>query len=597
MTRAWLLPVLLLGMGRAAMAETIPPRELERPPMAARVTALQAEAARTDWGPAARELRATAVGLYQRQAAEAQAWYYLYRWADLFAQSQRQAVVEWIQANRRSGPPNPNLHRRIEVSDRPMAGLWPAGLQLYALTSEDFSSQFFTLRSSLDQPVKVLQILATLWNRDPATFKEYANLALAIAVVYDVPPPPGWPHGQVSPRVLPRRLPPPAEAFAFFVRADRNGSTLESLRQLPAVDLKFVVDTSASFPDMVWAQQHLHTPLDDLARLYGLIRYRRDRVQANVLMWPGPAYGLPDILRAGGICVDQAYFAAMAGKALGVPTLLFRGAGLDGRHAWFGYLDGRGQWHLDCGRYANQGLVSGVAYDPQTWTNISDHELKFLSEGFRLLPRYRQSKMHRQFAALFFDSGDYEAAARAARSAVNIEPRNLQAWFLLIGALQHLKARPQRIEGVMAEAARAFQAYPDLAAGFRTLWSRSERARGNVSLANEMERTTAREYQGTREDLSVQQARDILQRSLDAGDVNASIRTYYGVLQSYGPGGGMDFFDQIVHPFVEYLLQHDRAAEARQAVGQARQTLHVEPDSQLDGELKQLAGQVRQALH
>ena len=45
---------------------------------------------------------------------------------------------------------------------------------------------------------------------------------------------------------------------------------------------------------------------------------------------------LPLILQEGGLCVDQAYFAAMVGKAKGVPTLLFRGAGLDGR----GLLDG-----------------------------------------------------------------------------------------------------------------------------------------------------------------------------------------------------------------------------------------------------------------
>ena len=45
----------------------------------------------------------------------------------------------------------------------------------------------------------VFQILNDLHRRDPAKFKTYAHLALAIAVVYDLPPPPYWPHGQVPP--------------------------------------------------------------------------------------------------------------------------------------------------------------------------------------------------------------------------------------------------------------------------------------------------------------------------------------------------------------------------------------------------------------
>ncbi len=579
----------VVGQAPAAPLESLPPAE--------RVAALQAEAKQLGWGPVSLQLRTIALARYGRQASDAQDWYYLFRWANLLAESENEAVNRWAQAERQVVPAGATLPPTLAPGPESLGDLMPADLQAYVMGSHDFSNQFFTLLSPLDQSAMVVRILAALWQHNPDDFRQYANLALAIAVVYDVPPPSDWPHGQVSPQVLPRRLAPPVEIFDFFVRSDRTGPTLESLQHLPAADLKFVVDTCAPLSDLVWAQQHVNTALADLPRLYDAVRYRRERLQANVLMWPGPSYRLADILRDGGICVDQAYFASTVGKAKGVPTLLFRGAGLDGRHAWFGYLGANGHWHLDCGRYADQRFVSGLAFDPQTWTNISDHELKFLSEGFRRLPLYQSSQVQQQFAGLYFSGGDYASAARAARSAVNVEPRNLDAWYLLIASLQALRAEPTQVEGVLQQAAQVFQNYPDLWAGFETMLSRSLRARGDASLADQIERNIASRYQGSRVDISVQQAQDILQRSLAQGDLNNGIRTYYSVLASYGRGGGIDFFDRIVRPFVERLLQQDRANEALQAVAQARQTLHVEPNSQLDGELNQLTARVQSSIH
>ena len=581
----------------AAVAADIPAGELGRAPSAERVAALQAEAAQVGWGTVAGELRDAAVGLYGQKGAQAQAWYYLYRWAELFSLPENQAVAGWANNVRQAQAAHSNLTLNVSAGSQPLGSLWPAGLQTYALGSPEFSDQLFTLISPLDQPSMVLSILAGLWLRNPSDFKDYANLAIAVAVVYDVPPPPGWPHRQVSPQALPRQLLPPVEAFAFFIRADQSGATLQHLRQLPASELKFVVDTGATFEEMVWAQKTIRMPLAQLAKLYDLVRYRRDRFTGGAMMWPQPTYRLPDILAAGGICVDQAYFAAMVGKAKGVPTLLFRGEGLDGRHAWFGFLDGSGHWRLDCGRYAEQKLVSGLAFDPQTWSNISDHELAFLSEGFRRLPLYQTSRIHAQFAEVYFRAGDFAGAARAARNAVNVEPRNLDAWQLLLAAQQRLRVAAPQLESVLQEAARAFQRYPDVEAEFRTLYIASLRARGETSLADQVERSTARKYEANRSDLSIQQAQDIMRRSMAGDDLNTRIRTFYSVLNSFGRGAGIDFYDQIVFPFVDHLLRNDRATDALAVVAQARRTLRVEPNSQLEAELTALTARAQKAMH
>ena len=103
----------------------------------------------------------------------------------------------------------------------------------------------------------------------------------------------------------------------------------------------------------------------------------------------------------------------------------------------------------------------------------------------------------------------------------------------------------------------------------------------------------ARKYEASREDLSVQQAHDILGRSMEKDDVNGSIRTYYTVLNSLGHGAGIGFFDQVVRPFIEHLLKNGKPGEALQAVKQARQTLRVEPNAQLDRELSALTDRVQ----
>lgn len=590
-----LLPLLAAPTWVRAMEE-ITEAERARPPTASRAEALVQEAGRQGWGAVARQLQGVALELYEKNGPAALAWCYACRWAGLFSLTERQVVPAWIYAMNRAKAGHPNLNFKPPSGDRPLGEYLPADLQAYALGSVDFSEQFFDLVSPLDYLPNVFLILDELWRSDAKRFKDYAGLALAIAVVHDVPPPPTWPHSQVAPAALSRKLLPPAEAMDFFVKSDRSGATLHRVRRLPAAEIKFIVDVSAPPAEMDWAQKEVNIPLSSFAKAYDLVRYRSERVDAGQFIWPLPEYKLPLILEQGGICVDQAYFASTVGKARGVPTLLFRGAGFDGRHAWFGYLDGNGRWQLDAGRYAEQKLVAGTAYDPQKWTGINDHELKFLSEGFRRLPAYKTSWLHQCFAEEYARIGNLSAAARAARAAVNAESRNYSAWNLLIALRQRQGDEPGELEGLYQEAARAFARYPDVETGFKQLLIQSLRGRGQTSLADALERGAVRKYnQAERLDIGAQQADEILQRSLAQGDLAAGIRAYNDVLDSFGRGAGMEFFDRIVRPFADYLLAHGRPEEALQAATRARQTLRVEAGSQLDSEFGLLIEKIRKA--
>lgn len=578
------------GVELAAQPALIPEAETFSAPTSARLATLQVAARRDGWGPQIPALQAAAFHAYAaNKLSAAEAWFHVYRWSALFAEKSVSGFApRWVRAVNEAKVGHSGLPRTVAGPDQPLGVLLAPELQAWLIANASFSDEFFSLLSPVDYLPGVFEILNELYRRDPAKFKTYASLALALAVVYDVAPPPYWPHGQVQEAALPRRFPEAVEAFAWWIKQEQAGRTYQRLARLGADELKFVVDAAAPFAELEWAQQAVNQPLNQLDAAYAMIRYRNDRAAAGVAIWPGQTYRLADILKAGGICADQAYFATQVGKARGVPTLLFYGAGNDGRHAWFGYLDGEQKWRLDAGRYAEQRFVTGFARDPQTWAEFSDHELKFLTERFRSLPSYRQSCVHAAFAAEYLAIGEAATAAASARKAVNYERRNRTGWEILIAAAQKQGRDAKTVEAVMREAALAFQRYPDLEAFYVTRVSESLRARGQTSAAEAELRGIARKNEGERVDLSVQQARTLLLRSMATQTLPEQVRSYNSILSTFGTGAGIGFFDQIVTVFVEHLVQLQQPAEATRALERARQTLKVEPGSQLEAEFKGL---------
>ncbi len=565
-------------------------------PTPARLAAVHAAAQRDGWASQAAMLRSAALRAYEREKfPAAEAWLNVYRWAALFGQNETEFVPRWAEAVQAARVGHPNMAPRYDLRARPLSASLTPELQSWLVGNAAFSAEFFGLLSPVDFVPRVFEILKVLHFRDPARFKTYANLALAIAVVYDVPPPPIWPHGQVSPTALPRKFPEPLDAFAWWIKQDQQGRTYHKLARLGADELKFVVDSVTPFAELEWAQTISDYPLSHLARAYTMVRYRNDRVANNSPVWIGNTYKLPDILAQGGICSDQAYFATQVGKARGVPTLLIYGAGNDGRHAWFGFLDSNQKWQLDAGRYAEQRFVTGFARDPQTWREFSDHELQFLTERFRELPSFRQSKVHELFAAEYLALGNAPAAAAAARKAVNFERRNQAGWETLLAAARKENRDAKTIENLLREAAMAFQRYPDLEAFYVNRVAESLRARGETSAADAEVRRIANQNKSGRGDLSVQQARDIVQRSIATQPLAGQIRDYNSVVDNYGRGAGIGFFDQVVAGFAEHLVQVNQKAEALKAIERARRTLKIEPNSQLASEIEGLTRAVKEA--
>jgi hypothetical protein len=216
-----------------------------------------------------------------------------------------------------------------------------------------------------------------------------------------------------------------------------------------------------------------------------------------------------------------------------------------------------------------------------------------LSEGFRLRPSWRQACVNADFAAIYLAAGDFAAAARAARAAVNYEPRHLAAWQTLLEAQKGLKASPTDIEATFREFALAFKDYPDIEAPLVHAIAESMRARGETSAADAEENQFARKVAPERSDVNVDHAASLISQSLASDNLQRQIRTYYSVLKTYGNGAGMDFFSRIVQPFAQHLKDIGQPREALSTVLAAQQVLKIDPNSQLEGQMNELLASLR----
>ncbi|NBT49539.1 MAG: hypothetical protein EBT07_17325, partial [Actinobacteria bacterium] len=193
-----------------------------------------------------------------------------------------------------------------------------------------------------DNATAAVQILQQIQMAHPECIKELPCLAVAIALVFDQPFPSNWPHHQVSHKLVPLEKVDPVRRMHQMTELQMVRRYLTDLRDFTVSEMKFIVDHPLIDSEMEWARKNVTASRSGYSKVFSSIRYDIPRYESNQLTWPYSQYLFSEIRTRGGICVDQAYFAAMTGKAKGLPTLYFSGQGDDGGHAWFGYMDSPG---------------------------------------------------------------------------------------------------------------------------------------------------------------------------------------------------------------------------------------------------------------
>ena len=456
------------------------------------------------------------------------------------------------------------------------------------LRDEKFLRIFFTTLSPRDYAPLVLAHLQSINDSSPSKWKSYSNLAIALAVVNDTKKPSYWPHPQVKQALVPREEIPVAKQFEQWVAANENHGTLADLRTLSPSQLKFVVDAPVAPSELEWARKNIRLPRVNFSRAFFVVKYRHDRLKSQQYTWSEAPYLLQNIQKLGGICVDQAYFAMLAGKACGLPTLFFTGQGTGGGHAWFGFLKADERWELDCGRYATQNYATGEALDPQTWTPISDHELQMLTAKFREQPAFLASTADLTLGALLEHSGDQARATKAFESAVRTCPAHNEAWEAQSAFLARSGAPAPARKAFHEAALLQFANNRDIKAAHLQALADISRETGDTTTANKLEHQILAENRTQRSDLSVGIASRQMDTLLEAGKFDEATKEFKKQLVSLGQTGGGTFFYDVVSPYVRAMIKANKKPEAIQAIRSARTKLAPDENSPLESGLKAL---------
>jgi hypothetical protein len=353
---------------------------------------------------------------------------------------------------------------------------------LSAFGKDDANKEFLawlmvrpTVLSAFNDTVKpqdkigdALQQWRVIWNDDPDNREKLANLAIACALVFDEPvrinPAIYGPVDQSESGSATSTAAGPTEASAltryrFYRDAERKGSLKAPIDQLMPWELVWVVDAPVPDSELVWAQKYVNYARRDWGRAYGHIRYRMDRATQGVN--PYKAYTLSEIEKEGGICGDQAYFAAISAKANGIPAMVIGGTGDRGAHAWFGYSTARNQWNLDTGRYADN-FAAGTTQHPQTGETIKEHELRQFTDPARRTADYQRSERLVQLAGILSDANQRDLSTLSYELALRAAPKNMAAWTAKLDALAAAKVPAEEWLRESARMRATFREFADL---------------------------------------------------------------------------------------------------------------------------------------
>jgi tetratricopeptide (TPR) repeat protein len=415
---------------------------------------------------------------------------------------------------------------------------------------------FLETMSPLDNWPAALTIVQNLYEHDPEERDEFFGLILALAVVWDQKRPP--PHPQMGEGQLPFSADAPAR-YDDFRQLFTSRQAEIPYRKLSVTALTYVVDLPMPLSEVAWIRENVSAR--NWKRKFFEIDYDEGRLERAVYQWPHGPYTMAAIEEKGGICVDQAYYAAMAARAYGVPALLFVGEGRRGPHAWYGYMKGTERWEMDIGRYAYDKYATGHALDPQTNRFMTDHDVTFACDRALRADRFRAASRFGRLAAILHSLGYRRAARDSARQSLDASPLYEFAWQIL----EKLEEEDEDWRGLVAlydTKAGVFRDYPDYLADIRRKQADVLRRLGDHDAAERLLRRQQSRVDKDRDDLARELTSDRVQAAYERGDYREARERFEDLLKDQKDEG------QKIIPLVQKYL--DLTRETKQTTEAAR---------------------------
>jgi len=238
----------------------------------------------------------------------------------------------------------------------------------YLVTNRSVLRLLLRAAGDTPTPARAMAQLHTLYASDAKRVAAYPDLAVAFATSADR---------------YARFTPPQARAnlIASFGYYSSKMRFAYNMKRVPYELSRYLADTRISLRERQWARDRYGSHRSPV-RSYFDVRYDRDyskRGKAKKIS--GHPYTLWNLREYGGVCVDQAYYAAHVCKSLGIPAAVVIGRSGGGvGHAWVARLvltDGgrAAEWDATTARYRSHLYYTGKVTDPASGRTMLDSEL------------------------------------------------------------------------------------------------------------------------------------------------------------------------------------------------------------------------------
>ncbi len=439
-----------------------------------------------------------------------------------------------------------------------------------------------------DNQILALQIFLSIAKEHPETIEKYGSLAVAYAVVFDQPFPRDWPHHQVSKSDVPVDPGLPSARFGEMVKAHLARKLEYDPSQLSVTELKFVIDHRLPSSELEWVRESVKFRRSGFGKIFSSIQYDRPRLEGAVFRWPYGSYSLAAIQEKGGICVDQAYFSSMAGKAKGIPTLTFVGQGSGGGHAWFGFLKNPGRWETDCGRYENQNYPVGNAIDPQRWKLITDDELGALARGEKNLSGFRGKAVDYYAWALANPSASfYRESLQRART---LHPAYIEVWKEEANWIEKNLSDVREKRNFWDSWLKAFSNTVDLKIKGQKKLADVYDEMGNPRQADRIRSLIVKQNRSGRFDLAIKEGAEQIMNKVEAKNWSDAGKSYERMVKDFEKTAGGELYYNLIRPYVEKLFSMGQKKQAMDAIEflKKRNVLDLGPGSIIGLEMEKL---------
>lgn len=270
-----------------------------------------------------------------------------------------------------------------------------------------------------------LRTLYAIWLNTPEDDRaKYLNLAIACSLVN---PDIARSNGSLRNPEAPILTMP--EVFVYYYQRDSKNRLLTNVQKMSVAKLLMVVDARLTRSEFDWVEKNLNYDRASWSsKAYNSVKYLMDRATDG--KDPYTHYTFAEILKEGGVCRDQAYYAANTAKVMGIPAVYAVGDGDRGLHAWVVSHDSDTVWN----QINSYGYKTGTYINP--CSGRRHHESMLLLQTKKEKPgQYDGAADCIALSRFLLSNGNVDEARSAARYVSGAFPTLTAAWSNLVTML------------------------------------------------------------------------------------------------------------------------------------------------------------------